>query len=94
MFASDDLFWISWKQAAKVHVSGLRHTKEVTVVYVTVGTRIRLYRYPTGWDKANYCDTDSVIHIQPRDEPSLIETEERLGDMTSELRPKIIYPYL
>jgi len=28
-----------------------------------------------------------VIYIQPRDEPALIETGDKLGDMTSELRP-------
>ena len=38
-------------------------------------------------ERAIYCDTDSVIYIQPKDEPSLIETGDKLGDMTSELRP-------
>jgi len=33
-----------------------------------------------------YIDTDSVIYIQTRDEPGLIETGDKLGDMTSELR--------
>jgi len=28
-----------------------------------------------------------VIYIQPKDEPSLIETGDKLGDMSSELRP-------
>ena len=28
-----------------------------------------------------------MIYIQPKDEPSLIETGDKLGDMTSELRP-------
>ena len=37
--------------------------------------------------RAIYCDTDFVIYIQPRDEPGLIETWDKLGDMTSELRP-------
>jgi len=37
-------------------------------------------------ERAIYCDTDSVIYIQPRDEPGLIETGDKLGDMTSELR--------
>ena len=31
--------------------------------------------------------TDSVIYIQPRDEPQLVETRKNLGDMTSELKP-------
>jgi len=37
-------------------------------------------------ERAIYCDTDSVIYIQPKDEPNLIETGDKLGDMTSELR--------
>ena len=32
--------------------------------------------------RAIYCDTDSVIYIQPGDEPGLIETGDNLGDMT------------
>ena len=31
--------------------------------------------------------TDSVIFIQPRDEPQLVEAGDSLGDMTSELKP-------
>ena len=38
-------------------------------------------------EKAIYCDTVSVIFIQPRDEPRLVETGDNLGDMTSELKP-------
>jgi len=36
-----------------------------------------------------YCDTDSVTYIQPKGDgnPQLIETGNKLGDMTSELRP-------
>jgi hypothetical protein len=35
---------------------------------------------------ALYCDTDSVIYIQPDDQPALIETGDCLGAMTSELK--------
>ena len=38
-------------------------------------------------ETAIYCDTDSVIYIQPNHEPSLNETGDKLGDMNSELRP-------
>jgi len=31
--------------------------------------------------------TDSVIFIQPKDEPPLFETGDNFGDMTSELKP-------
>jgi hypothetical protein len=40
-------------------------------------------------DKALYCDTDSVIYVQPKSEPSLIETGDSLGAMTSELKPVV-----
>jgi len=87
-FASADVVWISWKHSAKEHVSGLRHTKEVIATYVTAGARIHLYRYVDMLgEKAFYCDKDSVLYIQPRNESSLIETGDKLGDMTSELRP-------
>jgi len=69
--------------------------REVIGTYVTAGARIHLYRYLyLLQEKAIYCDTDSVIHIQPRDEPELIETKDKLGDMTSELRPPIKNPNL
>jgi len=66
----------------------LRHTNEVIGAYFTAGARIHLYRYLDRLgENSIYCDTDSVIYIQPRDEPELIETGDKLGDMTSELRP-------
>jgi len=60
----------------------------VPKVYVTAKAWIHLYRY-LGWVKENtiYCDTDSAIYIKPRDEPELIVNGEKLGDITSELRP-------
>jgi len=86
-FASDDLVWISWKNSAEEHVPNLRHTNEVIGPYVTAGARMHLYRYVERLgERAIYCDTDSFIYIQPRDEPGLIETGEKLGDMTTELR--------
>ena len=38
-------------------------------------------------ERAIYCGTDSVFYIQPNVEPNIIETGEKLGDMTSELQP-------
>jgi len=68
-------------------VPSLRHTNEVIGVYVTAGTRIHMYRFLDRLqEKVIYCDTDSVIYIQPKDEPSLIEMGGKLGNMTSELR--------
>jgi hypothetical protein len=37
--------------------------------------------------RAFYCDTDSVIFIQPNDQPALVETGDCLGAMTSEMKP-------
>ena len=65
----------------------LRHTNQVTGTYVTAGARIHLSRHLDRLrENAIYCDTDSLIYIQPRDEPEVIETDDKLGDMTSELR--------
>jgi len=56
--------------------------------YVTAGARTHPYRYLNRLqENAIYCDTESVIYIQPREEHEVIETGEKLGDMTSELRP-------
>jgi len=88
VFASDDVFWLSWKRGAEEDVPNLRHINEDIGAYVTAGVRIHLYRYLNSLsENAIYCDTDSVICIQPRDEPALIETGDELGDMTSDLRP-------
>jgi hypothetical protein len=58
--------------------------------YVTAGGRLQLYRYLDKLqDKALYCDTDSVIYVQPKREPPLIETGDSLGAMTSELKPGV-----
>jgi len=68
-FASDDVVYISWKRGAEEDVHNLRHTNDVIGAYVTAGTRIHLYRYLDGLrENAMYCDTDSVIYIQPRGE--------------------------
>jgi len=40
----------------------------------------------TGWVRLVYCDTDTVIYIQHKGEPNLIESRNKLGDKTSELR--------
>jgi hypothetical protein len=88
IFASDQLVWISWRFADNEHVLSLRHNNDVVFSFVTAGARIHLYSYLDRLqDKALYCDADSVIYIQPRDEPALVETGDNLGDMTSELKP-------
>jgi len=86
-FTSDDVIWISWKHAAEEHITNLRHTNEFNGAYGTAGARIHLYHYLDRLGgRAIYCDTDSVIYIQTKDEPNLIETGDKLGDMNSGLR--------
>jgi hypothetical protein len=87
-FASDDVVWLSSNYAAEEHVQSMRHTNDVIGAYVTAGERIHLYRnFDKLQERAIYCDTDSVIYMQPNEGPQLIETGDRLGDMTSELKP-------
>jgi len=91
MFASDEVVWISWKFSSEERVASLRHTNEVIGAFVTAGARIHLYSYLDRLqDKAIYCDTDSVIYIQPTGEPALVKTGDNLGEMTSELQPNEI----
>jgi hypothetical protein len=91
LFANDDVVWISWQHSADELVPSLRHTNEVIGAYVTAGARIHLYGFLDKLqDKAIYTDTDSVIFIQPRNEPALVETGDNLGQMTSELKPSEI----
>ena len=91
MSANDDVVWISWQFSSKERVPSLSQTNEVIGAYVSAGVRIHLYNYLDGLkDKAIYTDTDSVIYIQPRNEPSLMETGDNLGQMTSELKPNEI----
>jgi hypothetical protein len=86
-FASDDVVWLSWKLSADEYVPNLPRTNEVIGHYVTAGARIHLYNFLDRLqENAIYCDTDSVIFIQPIGEPWPIATGERLGDMQSELK--------
>ena len=63
------------EHAAQEHVPNLRHTNEVIGASVIAGASIHLYRYLDRLgERAIYYDTDSVIYIQPKDEPNLIET--------------------
>ena len=41
-------------------------------------------------DSAIYCDADSVVFIQPKDEAALVKTGDNLEDMSSELKPEQI----
>ena len=75
VFANDEVVWVSWKFTAEERVPSLRHTNEEIGAYVTTVARIHLYRHLDRLQEmAIYCDTNSVIYIQPRDEPQLDET--------------------
>jgi len=88
VFASDDLVWASFRFVAEEVIPCLRHTKEVEGAYVTAGARLYLYTFLDRLqERAIYCDTDSVVYVQPREEPALVETGDNLGAMTSELKP-------
>jgi hypothetical protein len=69
-------------------VPNRRHTNEVIGAFVTAGTKIHLHKYLDRLkQKEIYCDRDSVIFIQPDDQPALVETGDCLGAMISELKP-------
>jgi hypothetical protein len=87
IFASDNVVWISWQYSSEKHVTSLRHTNEIVGAFVTASARIHFYFYLDRLkDKAIYCDTDSVIYVQPVDKHALVETGDRLGAMTFELK--------
>jgi hypothetical protein len=88
IFASDQVLWISWRIAEYIeYVPSLRHTNDIGS-FVTSGGRIHLYRYLDRLqDKALQCDTDSVIYIQPRNVPALVETGDNLRATTLEVKP-------
>ena len=67
----------------------LRHTNYFIGAYVNAGVRIHPYVYVYMLQKrALYCETDSVIYIQPTAETSLVKTGDCLGALTSELKPE------
>jgi len=91
VFASDDVVWASRRFIQEEDISNLHHTNKVIGAYVTVGARLHLYKYLDRLqERAIYCDTDSVILVQPSAESPLVETGDNLGDMTSELKPSEI----
>ena len=66
-----------------------RHTNQTIASFVPAGARLHLYGYLDKLkEHALYCDTDSVIFVQPRDEAALVQTGDCLGAMTSELKPR------
>ena len=66
----------------------LRHTNEGIGAYVIAGARILLYGFIYRLqENSNYCDSDSVIFIQPSAKKCSIATGDNLGDMQSELKP-------
>ena len=69
LFAGDSLFWISWRHSEEVGAPSLPHTNEAIASFVMAGARLHLYGYLDKLKKhALYCDTDSVIFMQLRDD--------------------------
>ena len=88
VFASNAVVWASWRFVEEEDIPGLRQTNEVIGAYVTARARLHLYNYlDTLQERATYCDTDSVIFVQPSAESPLVETGDNVGAMTSELKP-------
>jgi hypothetical protein len=85
------MVWVSWQYSSEEHVASLCLINKVIGAFVTAGARIHLYSYLDRLhDKAIYCDTDSVIYVQPVGKHSLVEPGDKLGAMTSELKPNEI----
>jgi len=64
------MVWLSWKVTAEENVPYLPHTNVVIGAYVTAGARIHMYSFLDRLqENAIYCDTVSVIFIQPSGEP-------------------------
>jgi len=75
VFASDDVVWIAWKYGAEEQLPSQRHTNDVIGTYVPAGKERDIMRH-------RICDIHSARAAQ-----QLIETGDKLGDMTSELHP-------
>jgi len=88
LFANNDAVWISWQYSADERVPSLRLTNEVLGPYVTAGARIHLYGFLDKLqEKAIYTDTDSDFHTaRAGKKPKLLETDDNLGQMQSELK--------
>jgi hypothetical protein len=66
VFANDKVVCGSWRFAVEEKFPSLAHTNKVIGVYVTAGARIQLYGYLDRMqERALYCDTDSVLYVQP-----------------------------
>jgi hypothetical protein len=82
VFENCTVFWASWRFTAEEKVPNLAHTNEVTAA-----ARIHLYGYPDRLqERALFCDTESVMYVQPDEIPRLVETADCQGAMTSELK--------
>ena len=88
VFARDVIVWASWPFIQENDILNLRHTHEVIGAYITAGARLHLYNYLDRLqERVIYCDTDSVLFVQPSAEFTLVETGDNLGYLTSELKP-------
>ena len=87
LFAGATVCWISWRHANEAHAPVLRHTNVDIASFVTAGGKMHVYTYLDNLrQRALYVEADSVLFIQLRDGATSVNTGDRLGDMTSELK--------
>jgi hypothetical protein len=71
---------------AEEKVPNLLHTNEVIGAFVKAGTKINLYSYLDRLQQ-RALHFDPITYIQPHMETPLVETGDRMGAMTYELKP-------
>ena len=87
MFANNEVVMISWQHCEETRVSTLKHSNKLIASNVTAGAKMHFYSsLDKLQDKALHCDNDSVVYIQPRNEPGLVETVDCLGAKISEFK--------
>jgi len=64
------------------------YTNLAIASFISSWARLRLYEMldTVGIERVLYCDTDSIIYIQRRDEPDLLPTGNYLGELTREIK--------
>ncbi len=84
-FHDEDARTVIWKRRQE-YKTPARNTNLAVAAYTTAHARLRLYEALEAYgSRALYCDTDSVIAVQPMDQPRPVHLGSYLGDLQSEL---------
>lgn len=84
-FHDQDARTVIWKRR-KEYKTPARNTNLAVAAFTTAHARLRLYEALEAYnDRVLYCDTDSVIAVQPMDQPRPVRLGSYLGDLVSEL---------